>query len=265
MRRIRRIFLWIFFLAGVGSCHSIAAKPEAFPAGLTIEEYPLVQAPGVEPLTFVPVQSTQAEILTKHARERGNAYPDNSVTSGSQSGKSIQLGGDTITAFTSFTPITTDRGVFEKTTVDVSRNGRVIYSIPAGDSSPIDAIRGLWACENHWLLEIAYVTEEFSPQNEISLQSTGKIVRDGELLNDRLGYADAFGLQLLNGKPFYFFKRGGRLDASFDGREIRLQYDEIYHYRCCSGAEVNPTVAQNMIAFFARRGGTWYYVEMGVY
>ena len=41
--------------------------------------------------------------------------------------------------------------------------------------------------------------------------------------------------------------------------------DAIPHCVCCSAADLNPVRAENMVAFFGLRDGTWYYVEMGVY
>ncbi len=67
----------------------------------------------------------------------------------------------------------------------------------------------------------------------------------------------------MGGKPFYFFRRGGRIGFSYEGQEVLLGYDRVPHYECCSGAELNPVHAENMVAFFAQRDGKWYYVEIG--
>jgi hypothetical protein len=155
-------------------------------------------------------------------------------------------------------------GVFEKVTVEVSRDGRAIYSIPAGDGSPINTLQGLWYFSDHWVLEIAHVDQHISG-NEISLDSFGQVVEDGVILNDRYGYQEAFGYQLMNGKPFYFFKQDGRIGISYDSQEIPLGYDTIPHYGCCSAAAANPRHAHKMVAFFAQRSRKWYYVEIGVY
>jgi hypothetical protein len=69
----------------------------------------------------------------------------------------------------------------------------------------------------------------------------------------------------MNDKPFYFFKKFGRLGISYDGREIPLGYAEIPRYGCCSAAALNPRSAENMVSFFAQRDGIWYYVEVGVF
>jgi len=115
------------------------------------------------------------------------------------------------------------------------------------------------------VLEIAYVTENISLKNEISIESYGMIVQDGEILNNRYNYEEAFGFQLMNGKPFYFYKRDSQINISYDNREIQSRYDQIPHYQCCSGSQLNPKSAKYMVAFFAQRGGKWFYVEIGVY
>ncbi len=67
----------------------------------------------------------------------------------------------------------------------------------------------------------------------------------------------------MRGKPFHFFRKEGRIGFSYEGQEVLLGSDEISHYECCSGAELNPVSAENMVAFLAQRGGKWYYVEIG--
>jgi hypothetical protein len=231
----------------------------------TIEEYLLQAAPDPEPFSFVPMLSTQEEILVKHKQERENIYPDNSFFDIYQHGMSVQLGSEKIVALKSYTNVDSSIGTFQKVAVQVSRNEQIIYSIPAGDGSPITTIRGLWAYSNHWVLEIAYVTENISLKNEISIESYGMIVQDAEILNNRYNYEEAFGFQLMNGKPFYFYKRDSQINISYDNREIQSRYDQIPHYQCCSGSQLNPKSAKNMVAFFAQRGGKRFYVEIGVY
>ena len=88
---------------------------------------------------------------------------------------------------------------------------------------------------------------------------------DGEILNESHGYEEAFGFQTLNGRPFYFFKRNGKIRASYDNVEIPLDYDRIPHYGCCSAAELNPRRYKDMLDFLATRDGNWYYIEIGVF
>jgi hypothetical protein len=259
------LFIVLFTLLCLDGCGSKAATPAGLPSGLSVEEYQLTSAPGVEPLTFLPVQGTQEGILAKHQQERENTFPDDSVVVSRWPGKFVQLGNDRLETQLSYTPYETNVGTFEHVAVQVSRNGEVFYSIPAGDGSPINSVQGLWAYSNHWVLEIAYVTEKILPQNEISIDSSGQIVEDGELLNERHGYDEAFGFQLMDGRPFYFFQREGRMGISYDGQEVPLGYAQIQHHRCCSGSALNPRIARNMVAFFAQRDGDWYYVEIGVF
>lgn len=262
---MNRIIALLFAFIWLSGCNSKISNKLFIPNEITVEEYLLKSVPDTDPLTFVPIKGTQEEILVKHKQERENTFPENSFFDNFQHGMSVQIGSDKIVALETFTNIESNRGTFQKVTVRVSRNEEIIYSIPAGDGSPITTIRGLWAYSNHWVLEIAYVTEIISSQNEVSIKSSGKIVQDGELLNDQYRYEEAFGFQLMNGKPFYFFKRDGQIEVSYDNQEIQLDYDQIPHYQCCSGAQINPKVSQNMIAYFAQRNDKWYYVEIGVY
>ena len=91
----------------------------------------------------------------------------------------------------------------------------------------------------------------------------GQVIVDGVSLNQRYGYQEIFGFRLLNGQPFYFFRKDGKIGAVYAGQPVLLGYDTIPHYGCCSAGELNPRRSGSMIWFFAERGGAWYYVEIG--
>ncbi len=105
----------------------------------------------------------------------------------------------------------------------------------------------------------------------------GDIVQGGVSLSERYGYDEAFDFQLMNGKPFYFFKRNGNIGISYAGQIAWLGYDEVPHhaevYGCGGSASmelygwggITPLHSENMVAFYARSGDRWYYVEMGVF
>jgi len=249
----------------LAGCTSKSSTQLNLPPGVTIEEYQLKDAPSLDPLTFIPVNGTQEEILSKHQQERGNSFPDNSFFQDGLPGFSVTVGDEKILALLTFTNYTTDEGVFQKGTVQVTGNGKELYSIQAGDASPLKNLQGLWGYSNHWVLEIAYVDLTIPPQNEISLDVQGQLYQDGELLNDRNDYKEAFNFQMMNGKPFYFFDRDGKIGISYNGQEVILGYSQIPHYQCCSAAQLNPRKAKDMVAFFGQREGKWYYVEIGVF
>jgi hypothetical protein len=152
-----------------------------------------------------------------------------------------------------------------KVSVEVLKDGKVIYAAPAGDNSPLDAVRGLWIYAGHWAVEYAYVTSTKVNPLEINLNKVGQVVQDGVLINQRDGLQEAFGFQLLKDQPFYFFKKNDQIQVAYAGENLPLAYDDIPHYGCCSAAALNPIRANNMVAFFARRNTSWYYVEMGRY
>lgn len=218
---------------------------------LKLEEHSLRGAPQVIPLTFEPVKSTQAEIMAAHATERGAkiAYeitaPDGNPLLESQGElKDLQA-----TVFTA----TTGQPM---QTVQLLRGGEVIFQTPGGLPSPAVPVQALWTYDGHWALEVLYSDET---------TWAGRVFIDGKMVNEEKGYEEAFGLQLLDGKPFFFYKRDGKIGYSYDGDETALGYDEIPHYYCCAETEMNPAPAEKMVAFFAERESTWYYVELGVF
>lgn len=245
--------------------------PLALAPKLSVEEYALKGMPEVEPLTFVPVKSTQAEILSKHQDKRDKRFPDWSYSNQ----RLVSRGDDQLTAIDNVTYAQyTDKGqevsVAISSSVEVSHNGEIIYIIPVGTASTeaIPNLWGLWAYDNHWVLEVAHATQKGVFSDAIGPDVLGEIIQDGISLNKQHGYQETFGFQLMKGKPFYFFKKQGWFGISYDHREIPLGYAQIPHYRCCSASALNPRSAENMVAFFARRGTVrpvWHYVEIGVF
>jgi len=139
-----------------------------------------------------------------------------------------------------------------------------VYSAALGDACVVPPLWGLWAYEGHWVLEAAHV-KAHRQGDSVTCDAVGEIVRDGQSLNAQYGYQESFGFQLMDEKPFYFFKKGGEFGMSYDRHEIPLGYNHISHYACCSGAVANLRSSQTMVAFFAGRDGTTYYVEIGLF
>lgn len=220
----------------------------------------------MEPLSFTPRDATQAEVLSKHRGERGARYPDWAYAND----ELIARGDSQLKArevFTTTEYIDQGQLVVEPVsmTVDVSRQGELLYSIALSPTGAIPARWGLWAYDDHWALEIAHVILTRISPHEIGSHESGEVIRDGVPLNQRHGYEESFGFQLMKGKPFYFFKKQGRLGISYAGQEIMLGYTQIPHHGCCSASALNPQSAENMVAFFAQRDGVWYYVEIGIF
>jgi hypothetical protein len=249
------------FLLALAGCSPTPTISASLPQGLSIEEHALNQRPQAEYTRLDFVESTQEQILAKHAEERSNLVTimDHSCTVDGHFGQCVTLGGDQLAAWAD-----DPADQLAAVNVTVTKNGSPIYKIPVGNSSPIGSVRGLWVYGDHWALETAFVTNN-QIDNEIDSQAVGQVSIDGILLNKQYGYQEAFGFQTLHGKPFYFFKQDGKIDISYNGVEIPTGYDEIPHYGCCSAATLNPRVYQNMTAFFARKGSIWYYIEIGIF
>lgn len=229
--------------------------------GLTVDQYELKSAPNLEPLHFEPIQGSQDEIMSTHAAEMEEKFSDNSFFENFLFGRKALLDDRDLVAQEVIADSQDSK--YQKVSVVVSLEKKKIYTIKAGDVSPTQALQGLWTYDDHWMLEIAFVTAIVnSKDNSRSYNTIGQIVQDGELLNDKYGYQEAFGSQLLKGKPFYFFKKDGKIGISYDGQTNELGYDEVLHYGCCSAAEMNPQPAKDMVSFFAKENGTWYYVEI---
>lgn len=233
--------------------------------GLTIEENEIKGSVQIEPLTFQPVYGTQDEVIARHARAKLGRYQMSSglvnnnfvyypVTGGKQYRVvEIESSGTEVKG-----------GKISNLSIQVLRGDQVIFTTSAGQSSPISSVRSLWVDGSDWYLEIAFVTNTING-NMVRSDAIGKVFKDGVLLNETYGYDEMFEFQLLDGKPFYFYKKGGQIHVSYNNEDLPIAYEEIPHFRCCSGAEVNPIAGQNWVGFFGRRNGTWYYTEIGQY
>jgi hypothetical protein len=131
--------------------------------------------------------------------------------------------------------------------LNVSRNDAVIDTWSVSGSMPDGGpARGLWAWQDHWLLELP-----------------GLLVEDGQILNDRLGYSEMFTWRLINDRPFYFFRQDGQVHLSYDGQTLEALYDEVIHEPLGGNAILLRLKAyENGMFFYARRGATWYYVTI---
>lgn len=100
------------------------------------------------------------------------------------------------------------------------------------------------------------------------LNTEGDVIIDGEMAGREQGYAEAFGLQILDGKPVYFATREQRVEMIFAGQTVPLKYDQVFH-RCYPVYQevfspLDIRVLSHMLWFFARKGEMWYYVELEV-
>ena len=225
-----------------------ACTPQPSTPPLTIEEHALASMGDLDLGDWMPVEGTRVDILAKHAAERA-VFTSEGVST-------LIIGPDTLRAV----EINEEKYV----SVEATRNDQQIFSTKAGVISPINNFRGLWAVDDQWIMEVAHVEEDPTDPNAAFI-IWGEIIQDGESLNQKFGYEEAFGFQLLDAKPFFFFKKDGQIGMSYDGVETPLNFTEVSHYLCCSAGSLNPRSAEKMVAFFAKRENVDFYVEIGVF
>ncbi len=218
---------------------------------LQLTETELSAAPGTDNFSFQPISGTQEDVLAAHADERAKTLVFD-IQDKNGSPLMTAKGDDT----TLQSVVLTASGDIPNQTVQVLRGDDVVFETPAGLPSPALPLQALWTYDDHWALEILYSDAD---------TWAGQVFIDGELVNDQKGYDEAFGLQLLAGKPFFFYMRDGHAGYSYDGQETDLDYTRIPHYNCCSESVINPIPAENMVSFFALRGETWYFVDLGAF
>src|SRR5258706_2123900 len=227
------------------------------PSGLRIDEYALKARPDGEPLVFEPVQGSQDAVLARHETERQEKLSDTFYFDNTSSSfeSSALLENQKLIARLIESGTTTS--IYHPLSIEVILNGKTIYTMPAGVSSPTTTLQRVWTYDKHLVFEASDV--EMSPSHTI----VGKIVQDGKLLNEQLNYQEAFGFQVFKDKSFYFFKRNDYFGISYDGQETLLDYADVPHYNCCSLAALDSRRFPNMGALFCREHSISYYVESG--
>ncbi len=243
----------------LAGCSAPLAQPTTAPAVAggpsLVEEYVLKSAPELEPLTFVPVDGTQESVLARHRAQRERAADTRVPTQ-------AMLGADRLEARVVEKP---GSGKGYTLAVELTRNGQVVYTAPAGMVTPEAGLRGVWAYGGHWALEVVRATEKATAKNPAGYVTSGEIILDGVSLNQQHGYDETFGFQLMDGKPFYFFRKGDLYGALLNGASAAFGYSQLPHNACCSAAAMNPRAGDNIVSFFATRSSVWRYVEIGIF
>ncbi len=223
---------------------SAACTPQPI---LTLEEHAILPMNWEgEILEFEPLEGTRQLILAKNEAERDKPAPTFTLP--------VSLGEAELSAAENY------QG--SQVSVDVTRNGEPALTVKAGVISPINNFRGLWVVDGHWYLEVAHVEEDPSDPNAAFI-IWGEVFKDGESLNQKSGYDEAFNFQILGGKPFYFVKKDGQMGYGYDKVESWLPYTHIPHYLCCSASAFNPLASENMVSFFAEMADSKFYLEIG--
>lgn len=236
---------FLFYVVVAFICISITA---CFPKSkLSIEEHELAAVDWEgESLVFEPVKGTREEILAKHEDKR--ALPAEAFTN------PVNLGNDSLKAIENYSENLVSVGVY--------RNEDLEISVEAGVISPISNFRSLWVVDEHWFLEVAHVEENPTDRNAAFI-IWGEIFQDGESLNEKHGYDEAFNFQIVDGQPFFFYRKDGQVGYSYAGRNTSLGYTEIPHYLCCSASAFNPLPSEKMVSFYATKEDVRYFVEIG--
>jgi len=76
---------------------------------------------------------------------------------------------------------------------------------------------------------------------------------------------ETFAFRLLEGSPFYLFRKDGQINAWYTAQIVPLGFEGVIHYACCSGGYLTLKGNDTMVWFYAFKDHVWYYVEIGVH
>jgi WD40 repeat protein len=127
----------------------------------------------------------------------------------------------------------------------VKRNQQIIFTYTTYAHSPAAApVRGLYTWNGHWILELPDI-----------------LIQDGIVLNEKFNYPEMFTWQLIDDKPFFFYRQADQVHISYDGQTPPLSFTRVFHEpSCCSAALLNMTLGYNGLGFFAEMEGQFVYV-----
>lgn len=114
--------------------------------------------------------------------------------------------------------------------------------------------------------EIPMADELTEWQNKWLFIANNTLIIDGEIMNPQLGYGEIFGWQLYHDKPVFFFERDGRYGLSYDGVELSINWEYIFHMGCC-GYQIGPFqygfgTDNSMLVFTAWEDGAYKTIEV---
>ena len=130
--------------------------------------------------------------------------------------------------------------------VEVLQNGEPIFTYTLAPAPVQEAVKTLEEWNGGWVLEV-----------------NGTLIVNGENWNQKnLRAQEIFNFTRIDGKPFFFFRRAGKIHAWYDGQELPMDWEAVIHYRCCEPAAFNVESSPGALWFHALRDGVWYYVEI---
>lgn len=240
-------FTLVIALLALVACTAQPAPGQSAPAltadKLVIQTYELSGKPNSDTGSF---KSMDGREFTAADLEVSQPFPSRQVKD-MPLALSVTLGGDARDT------IVAEQSNSENYIV-VTRSGKEIFRTDAGGISPMPALQNLWAYDDHWVLE----TNLFLADKPFN----GQVFLDGVSIGQQNGYDEVFNFQTINGRPFYFFRQNGKVDAWFDGQVIPLGYENVQHYVCCADSWLNPKALQGAVLFFGTKGDTWYFVQI---
>ena len=142
--------------------------------------------------------------------------------------------------------VTVDRLDNDPNAILVRKNGQEVFRFQRSGMDFSEPVKSLGVWDGQWVLEV-----------------DGTLWIDGQSYNQKKGYAEIFGWQLLNGKPFYLYRKAGVIHLSYAEQDLPITYTDVIHNRCCEPAAFNINTSPSAVRFYARRDGMWHYVILG--
>lgn len=228
----------------------------ALPYGFHYAEYALAGAPELSPLSFetktgeLDVPETLAGRLKLSLSERSRfaygAY------------------GEVYSTGTEYTnPMNRAAGYPTRAQLSVYSNAYEFFTMwfPYA-AAPFPQVLGILNYGGDWFLPLR-LTVDIDPDPAVSEIVSGDRTIMSQLNFDRAyGYVRTFGLSILNSTLFYFYERENGLGFSLNRTDYALGFDEILFGQIRPYAELNPFYSDYLIAFFGKRGESWYYAEV---
>ncbi len=99
------------------------------------------------------------------------------------------------------------------------------------------------------------------------LELNGDVLFDGERMTEQRVFDEVFTWQPLAEREFFLYRSNSTYGIYFDGRSMPQRYDEIVRWNCADqqsadGFNFSAQGSDEVVGFFARKGGRWYYVRV---
>jgi hypothetical protein len=245
---------------------------------ITVNTQKAVERGTVSDMTYLPAEITYTEFELKNAPLSGfnglTAADGSDISDRIDKRNNTMLSGMTRYSYgvygEAYSTAIDFKSEFNRDPFHPTRANLTVYSndyefmnlwFPAVDNPFFDH-SGILNFGGDWFMTIR-MTVDINPDPEIAeILYSDRTIMSQLNFDKTYQYVRSFGFSVYDYKLFYFFQRNDGYGFALNRVDYNLGFDEILYGLVDEYQDLNPYYSDNLITFFARRGQSWYLVEL---